>query len=93
MCNCNKNVSNSVVIPETKPNISSPNCLTTLDNLNTFKENLNLFIITTPLINSDFILLNNIRGKILSAINIVNYCYVNFEEITTQLNEIKSKYN
>lgn len=93
MCNC-RNVNSSVnAVPNTiKPEMSD-NCTTSLSELTTLKEDITSFILSHVLIPADFNQLNIYRGNILSAINLVNYCYVDKNLLTSQINEIKQKYN
>ena len=94
MCNCrnvntNQSIGNPVMVkPETVEN-----CTTSLSELTTLKEDITSFILSQVLIPADFNQLNIYRGNILSAINLVNYCYVDINLLNTQINEIKQKYN
>lgn len=92
MCNC-RNVNPIIGNPvKVKPE-TVENCTTSLSELTTLKEDITSFILSHVLIPADFNQLNIYRGNILSAINLVNYCYVDINLLNTQINEIKQKYN
>lgn len=91
MCNCNKttNTVQYVPVPVNNTNI---NCEYTLEYLLSLKNTIDSFIVSNSVSVEDFNLLQIYKGKILSGINLVNYCYANYSDISLIINNVISKY-
>ena len=92
-CACNKTVetssSNIQSIPTPNNNI---NCEYTLQFLQVLLLNIENFIRSGVLLPEDFNILQIYRGQVLSGINLNNYCYTNYNNVTTLVNNVISKY-
>jgi len=89
-CKNNNNVQ-SVQIPTPINNINN-NCEYTLQYLQVLLSNIENFIKSGVLLPEDFNILQIYRGQVLSGINLNNYCYTNYNNVTILVNNVISKY-
>lgn len=90
-CACKNN---SVITPPVPVNYinNNLNCEYTLQFLQGLLLNIENFIRSGILLPDDFNILQIYRGQVLSGINLNNYCYTNYNNVNTLVNNVISKY-
>lgn len=90
-CACKNN---SVITPPVPINYinNNTNCEYTLQFLQSLLLNIENFIRSGILLPDDFNILQIYRGQVLSGINLNNYCYTNYNNVNTLVNNVISKY-
>lgn len=69
-----------------------PGCNTTLEFLNYLNNLITLNIHNTSITQEDRYLLQVYKGQVLSGINLINYCYTDYQVVETNVYNVVSKY-
>lgn len=92
-CACkNNSVTTTQTILPPSPITVNNNCEYTLQFLQGLLTNIDSAIRSGVLLPDDFNILQIYRGQVLSGINLNNYCYVNYNNVNTLVNNVISKY-
>lgn len=92
MCGCKGNVSNNNVYVPVPISNTSIDCSYTRNQLELLKTKIDNFIISGKASIEDFNLLQIYRGKVLSGLNLNNYCFADYNDVNNIIDGIISKY-